>query len=308
MGKIAFVFAGQGAQYPGMGKELYASSPAAKKIFDLCEGLRPGTLAQCFSGTKEELSRTINTQPCLYALDLAAALALEERGIKADFAAGFSLGELAACAYAGMFGYDEGFVLTCKRAELMDSCANGDAGAMVAVLGLPSESVESLCSELKRAYPANYNCPGQTVVSVGIDELSALCERVKNSGGRAVRLPVSGAFHSPFVRKAAENYRKLLENYRFLPLKTPVFSNVTADFYSGDYKDLLSRQIKSPVLWQKTIENLHENGVDTFIEAGAGKVLSGLISKSLKDVTVLHVEDSISLNETISATKGAPSK
>jgi [acyl-carrier-protein] S-malonyltransferase len=304
MGKIAIVFSGQGAQYPGMGKSLYQSSSAAKYVFDMCEKLRPGTLECCFEGTKEELSQTINTQPCLYALDLAAGLALSECGINADFAAGFSLGELAAAAYTGMVSYEDGFKLVCKRAEYMESCAKDANGGMVAVLGLGEKIVGHICSKFKNAFPANYNCPGQIVVSVGEDELFEFCEMVKSYGGKARRLAVSGAFHSPFVQRASEMFYELLKDYRLDTPKIPLFSNVTALPYYQDYKNLLAIQIKSPVLWQNTVVNIHDCGADIFIEAGAGKVLSGLISKTLKDVLILNVEDAESLKQTVSAVKG----
>ena len=142
MRKIAFLFAGQGAQYPGMGRELYESSPAARKVFDMAERLRPGTLEQCFFGTAEELSRTINTQPCLFAMDLACAEALKEAGIQADSCAGFSLGEVAACAFCGLLSYEDAFRLVCRRAELMDAAAGKHPGGMSAILKLDAETVQ----------------------------------------------------------------------------------------------------------------------------------------------------------------------
>lgn len=304
MDKIAFVFAGQGAQYPGMGKELYAASAAAREVFDLCESLRPGTLEQCFHGTKEALSITQNTQPCLYALDLAAAAALTENGIVPACCAGFSLGELPALAYAGAFSYADGFRLVCARAEYMHACAEKNKGAMVAILGLSSEKVEELCAAVPDAFPVNYNCPGQIVAAVGEEHAAALLEVVKASKGKAIRLAVSGAFHSPFMEEAAQNLQSFLAD---LPVKTPVmpvYSNVTAAPYGENPAQLIVRQAKSPVRWQKTIENMAAAGTEAFIEAGAGKTLTGLINKIIPGMTVFYAEDTQSLQDTLTGIKG----
>ena len=155
MGKIAFVFSGQGAQYSGMGQSLCEASPAAKFVFELADSLRPGTSSQCFSGTVEELSVTKNTQPCLYCVDLAAAKALEEKGVRADYAAGFSLGEVAAAAFAGIFTDKSGFEFVCRRAEAMQKAAEENPGSMAAVLKLSNEKVEELCGRFSKVWPVN---------------------------------------------------------------------------------------------------------------------------------------------------------
>ena len=175
MGKIAFVFSGQGAQYSGMGKALYASSPAAKAVFDMADSLRPGTARQCFEGSMEELTQTVNTQPCVFAVDLAAARALAERGVQPDCVAGFSLGEIAALAFAGVLSDEEAFRLVCKRGELMDKAARENPGAMVAVLKLTSAQTEELCQRFEKTYPVNYNSPAQTVVATTTENADAFC-------------------------------------------------------------------------------------------------------------------------------------
>lgn len=290
MGKTVFVFSGQGAQYPGMGKSLYESSDAARAVFDMAESIRPGTIKQCFEGTKEELSVTINTQPCVFAADLAAAAAVAEKGITPDYVAGFSLGEIAALAFAGMLSYEDAFRLVCKRAEVMDKAAKENRGAMAAVMKLTPEKVEEICAEFRQAYPVNYNSAAQTVVAAAEDEIDELCAKVKEEKGKATKLAVSGAFHSPFMNSASDALAEYLEGVELREPKLPVISNVTAQPYEGDYKALIAAQVKSPVRWQKTVENLVEWGADSFIEVGVGKTLAGLIKRINSEVKAVNIE------------------
>ena len=304
MGKIAFVFAGQGAQYPGMGKALYEASAAARYVFDQVEDVRPGTLEQCFSGDKETLFRTINTQPCLFAVDLACAMALVEAGVRPDMAAGFSLGELAAAAFAQMLPLKEAARLVCRRAERMDACAAGKKTAMAAVLRLSEEQVEKLCADFENVYPVNYNCPGQIVVSGDEGQIAALGERVAALKGRAMRLNVSGAFHSPYMHEAALDLADYLRTLRFAAPALPVYANCTAEPYTVETAaSLLSRQVENPVRWEQSVRAMIAQGADTFIECGAGKTLSGLISKIDKDVKTLRVEDPETLRQTLESLK-----
>lgn len=291
MGKTVFVFSGQGAQYPGMGKSLYEASPAARAVFDMAEAIRPGTIHQCFEGTQEELSVTINTQPCVFTADLAAAAAVAEKGIRPDYLAGFSLGEIAAIAFSGMLSYEEAFRLVCKRAEYMDAAANKTKGAMAAVLKLSPKKVEELCKNFQQAYPVNYNSPAQTVVAAAESEIDAFCNLVKENKGKAVKLAVSGAFHSPFMAEAAEKLAEYLESVEFKTPAIPVYANFNAQAYAGDYKALISAQVQNPVRWQTTIENLIQNGAERFIEVGVGKTLTGLIKKINSEVTAINIEN-----------------
>ena len=292
MGKIAFLFAGQGAQYPGMGKDLADNSSAAKAVFAMADSVRPGTSAQCFGGTQEELSLTANTQPCIFCVDLAAARALEEQGVRCDAVAGFSLGEIAALTYAGMLSDQDGFKLVCRRAQLMNVAGSSVKSIMAAVLKLPNQKVEELAARYQHIYPVNYNCPGQLVVSGAPEEMESFKLDVKGAGGRYLQLPVSGGFHSPFMASAAEEFAKELSNYSFKTSKFDIYSNYTSKKYNNSVQELLTYQIKSPVKWQALIENMIADGVDIFIECGPGHTLSGFASKINGSVRIYNVETS----------------
>ena len=279
MGGIAFVFSGQGDQHPGMGQELCNRYPVAAEMFRLFDRLRPGTSAQCFTGTAEELRETKNAQPCLFAMELAAAAVLLDHGIRPEAAAGFSLGELAAAAMAGVFSAAEGFSLVCRRAGLMQAEAEKTQTSMAAVLGLTPEQVGAICAKHDRLYPVNFNCPGQITVSGPVSELPALCQAVKDAGGRALPLKVGGAFHSPFMRPAAAAFGEELKKLELRTPEIPLYSDVTALPY-GDPASLLAEQIASPVRWEALIRNMIAAGIDTFLEVGPGKTLCNMIRKT----------------------------
>lgn len=299
MGRIAFVFPGQGTQYTGMGRELAEGSPAAAEVFLQADQLRPGTSEQCFSGSEELLRETKITQPCMFAVELAAAAALTEAGINPDVAAGFSLGEISALSFTGMVDLSTSFELVCKRGALMQEAAEQADTAMVAVVRLDNKTVERVCAEFDGVYPVNYNCPGQVSVAGLREKMVDYSAAVKSAGGRAIPLKVSGGFHSPFMAQAAERFGRELEKVTFCQPKMPLYSNCTGLPYGAEVKELLAKQICSPVRWESIVRHMIESGVDTFIEVGPGNALSGMISKIDKNVHTFCVSDKESLEKCV---------
>lgn len=300
--RIAFLFAGQGAQYTGMGLSLYEASATARAVFEMADSIRPGTSTQCFQSSKEELSQTVHTQPCVFTVDLAAARALKENGIEPYAVAGFSLGEIAALTFADALSDSDGFRLVTKRAKYMQEDSERVLSGMAAILKLDAARIEELSKAFDGVYPVNYNCPGQVVVAGEKTALEAFIKKVSEEGGKAMPLSVSGGFHSPLMMGAADKLFTELSSYTFHSPKYPVFSNLTAEPYEKTFSETLAQQAKSPVLWQKTIEALIANSVDTFIEVGPGKTLGGFVKKTAPEsVKVYSVQDAASLKETLDA-------
>ena len=276
MGKVALLFAGQGAQYPAMGKDFYEQDAAAREAFAKLEQQRPSTLQQCFTGSKEELSLTQNTQPCLFAVDYAIAKAVAQAGIPVDAVAGFSLGEIPALAFAGVLDLEQAFALVCRRAAVMQQAAEQYPGGMQAIL----------------KFPVNYNSPEQTAVAGNPEQLQAFAADVKAAGGRAVPLAVSGAFHSPYMNSAAEALADYVQTVTIQEGTCAVYANYTAQPYTtATARALIAKQVNHPVQWVKTIEQMLADGVDCFIEVGPGKTLSGLVKKITTDAQVYKVEN-----------------
>lgn len=304
--RIAFMFSGQGAQFPGMMKDLYAAEPAAKAVFDAADAaLGRGISDLCFEGTQDELNLTHNTQPCVLAADLAAAMALREHGVEPEGAAGFSLGEYAALAFAGAVGMKDAFEIIQHRADAMQDAVAPGRGAMAAMMGGDPEKIEAICAAVTDGYvvAANYNSPAQTVISgeaAAVDQALALAREQRIRGKK---LAVSAPFHCALMEPAARSLEALFATRRFDAPNIPVYMNVdaAANTDAAAIPALLVRQSMSPVRWMQTLINMQADGFDTFIECGPGKTLTGLASRTLKDATILRVGDAQSLRETLEA-------
>ena len=303
MGKIAFVFAGQGAQAPGMGKDVFDAVPAAAEVFRKADEIREGTSRQCFEADKAELMETKNTQPCVYTMDLAMAAVMEAEGIHADMTAGYSLGELAALTYAGALTMEEGLRLVSERGRLMQIASEKCETGMAAVLKLPDEKVLEMCEKYPDLYPVNFNSDGQVSVAGDKEQLQQLRADVKAAEGSCRILNVSGAFHSPYMNEAAEPFGAYLEGVTFGEKTMPVYSNRTAEPYGDDYRTLLKEQIINPVYWKKLVRNMIAEGVDTFIELGPGKALTSMITRIDENVKMYRVSDMETLQETLEGVK-----
>jgi [acyl-carrier-protein] S-malonyltransferase len=283
--KVAFVFPGQGAQVVGMAADLYRDYKSAAQVFDTA-GDEVKNI--CFNGPQSELDLTVNAQPCLFAADLACAAALNEAGVHFDGAAGFSLGEIPALVSCGLLDIEQALSFVNFRAKTMHEAALSNPGGMMAVLGLSAAQVIEICDGIDGAYPANFNGEKQTVVAfaeAAYDELNAA---VTANRGRGVRLATSGPFHSPFMDDASAVIGSYLDKLNFNEMTIPLYANATGQIYT-DARGLLTHQVNSPVLWTQTIENMINDGFGTFIEAGPGKTLCGLIKKINKDVKVYTV-------------------
>lgn len=304
MANIGFLFSGQGAQYPGMMKDLYESEPSAREVFDCADMVLGRSISQiCFDGTQEELNLTHNTQPCMLAADLASAMVLRNYGITAEAAAGFSLGEYAALVYAGVMSMEDAFRIIQIRADAMQEASAPGAGAMAAFVGASPDQVEDICSQVKKDYvvPANYNSPVQTVVSGTAAGVEQACMLAEAAGLRCVKLAVSAPFHCRLMEPAAYKLKEKFQTVAFSNPKIPVYMNVDGKaVHDGSViSDYLVRQAMSPVRWVQTLENMHEKGIDTFIECGAGKTLCGLVKKTLKGVKIYRVENLKTLSDTL---------
>ncbi len=308
LGKIAFVFPGQGAQYPGMGKELAENFKVAMTTFEEAgEALGIDMKDLCFFGSEEDLKMTENTQPTILTVSVAAARVLEEKGIKADYTAGLSLGEYSSHVISKSFDFKDAVKLVRKRGKYMQEAVPAGQGTMAAIMGLERDVLlEGLkeASQFGIVEAANYNCPGQIVIAGQTSAVEKACEILKAKGAkRAMLLPVSAPFHSSMLFPAGEMLKVELDNVSVSAMEIPVIANVTADMINNfeEIKNLLIRQVSSSVLWEDSVKKMLDEGVTTFIELGPGKALNGFIRKINKDVTVLNVEDMSSLTKTLEA-------
>ena len=291
MEKTAFLFSGQGAQFPGMMKEHYDSVPGARRVFDVADStLERSISALCFEGAQEELNLTHNTQPCVLAADLAAYEAALAAGYTPDGVAGFSLGEYAALVAAGCIPLEDVFPLVQLRADAMQDAVPVGRGSMAAVMKVSSDEVEALCSEVEGyVVCANYNSPAQTVVSGEADAVDALMKLCKTHKVRAMKLPVSAPFHCDLMAPAAEKLREAISLLALSDPRLPVYMNVDAspiDSADGLAPKMVA-QAKSPVRWRQTLERMRDDGFTRFLECGPGTTLSGFVKKTLSDVEVI---------------------
>ena len=293
----AFVFPGQGAQFVGMGKELYDNSPLAKELFDKANDILGYRITDImFNGTDEELKQTKVTQPAVFLHSVISALCMGD-AFKPSMVAGHSLGEFSALVAAGALSFEDGLRLVYARAMAMQKACDVAPGTMAAIIGLSDEKVEEICREVSTAgdvvIPANYNCPGQLVISGNVGAVNAACQRLKAAGAkRALPLKVGGAFHSPLMKPAKDELQEAIEKTDFNDPKCAVYQNVDGKPHTvaADIKANLISQLTSPVRWTSSVQNMVADGADDFTECGPGKALQGMIARIAKDVKAHGIE------------------
>ncbi|MCI6090957.1 ACP S-malonyltransferase [bacterium] len=292
MAKIAFIYPGQGAQKPGMGKDFYENSELAKAVYDKAsELLQIDMKALCFE-ENEKLDLTEYTQAALVTTCLAMTKVVEERGLKPDVTAGLSLGEYCAISVAGGMKEEDAISLVRKRGILMQNTVPAGEGAMAAILGMDASVIEEGIKDLEGVTVANYNCPGQIVITGETKAVEKAAEILKEAGAkRAVLLNVSGPFHSPMLKQAGEELAKEMEKVEMEPLQIPYVTNVTAEYVTDirETKKLLAEQVAASVRWQESVERMIAEGVDTFVEIGPGKTLAGFLRKIDRSVKVYNI-------------------
>ncbi len=307
MSKKAFLFAGQGAQYLGMGKDISHNFKVSDHIFEKAsDALSMDVKKLCFE-EENLLNKTEYTQPAILTTSVALLQALYTYDIKPDVVAGLSLGEYSALVANGAFDFADAVKVVKKRGQYMQEAVPEGVGGMAAVLGCERSTVQQVCGEIKEVYPANFNCPGQIVIAGKKQAVDKAGEALLEAGARRVlKLKVSGPFHTPLLEKAAVWLQEELEQIELRDIAIPYITNVTADYVtdSKDIKGWLRAQVISPVNWEDTIRRMIQDGVDTFIEIGPGKVLSGFLKKIDRKKTCVNIEDSKTLEKAITLLGG----
>ena len=307
--KIAFLFPGQGAQYINMGKSLYENINECKEIFDKGEEILEMPIKDIiFDGSEETLKSTKYNQPAILLTSLACQKALELEGIEADYVAGLSLGEYSGLVYSGIVSFKDGVKLVKTRATIMDEGIEEGVGSMAAVMKLSKEKVDTLLKEASKfgvVEAANYNCPGQVVITGEVDAIRESVSIAKALGGLCIPLKVSGPFHSSLYEEASFKYYESIKDVEINEPKKVMYSNVLGKPYSkqDDIRDLLRKQIMSPVLFEDSINHMLDQGIDTFIELGPGKTLSRFVKKIDKKANVYNIEDLDTLKSTVEKIK-----
>lgn len=307
MSKIAFVFPGQGAQYIGMGKDFYEAFPVCREVFGIASEASGLDIAKLCFEENEQLNQTEYTQICMLTVEAAILRAVEEQGVSSSVNAGLSLGEYGALVASKVMDLKDACRVVRKRGILMQE-AVPTGGAMAAVLALDAATIEEICERTEGIVSvANYNCPGQIVITGEEKAVDAACEKLKAAGAkRTVKLNVSGPFHSQMLAGAGEKLGKVLSDVELKAFDIPYVTNVTADYVTSTegIKDLLCRQVASSVRWQQSVERMIADGVDTFIEMGPGKTLSGFMRKISRDVRMMNIENMADFEKVMEALKG----
>lgn len=307
MSKIAFIYPGQGAQKAGMAEDFYENSQSAREIFDNATRLLNIDMKELCFEENDRLDITEYTQAALVTAYLAMTRVLEESGLCPDAAAGLSLGEYAAIAVAGGMSFEDAIKTVRYRGILMQNTVKPGVGAMSAIIGMDYEDIEKIIENIEDVTIANYNCPGQIVITGKTEGVNKANEMLKEAGARrCVLLNVSGPFHSPMLKEAGRNLRAELDKIEFDKLKVPYYTNVTAKRIENieETKELLEKQVYSPVRWQQSVENMIADGVDTFVEIGPGKTLAGFMKKINKAVKVYNIQKFEDVDLTVKEIKG----